>query len=440
MSEQWYCRIRGREQGPFSAQQLQSLAQQGLLAPNHLVRQGMDGSWVSASRIHGLFRGSIATPEAITEKETPPDRPNPVKSKTAPPVRSPRPPSDAQSSPVGVAATHGNPVGEADSEDAAPQPPEKNVLGGLILALGIGILGLCLYSYPILGALIGLATSIVCLRNLPKAIRGEMVSKATAIAATAVALVALTAGTLTTIKSKDPVAGLRQKLGIEGDESEIANRSTVNAAEKKASVDGVDVSILEARVGALKRATGSNEIPTVGHPDDKFLFLRVLLENEHGEDSVEYHSWSDSVRQQRNIPKLIDDIGNEYPAMSFGDFQLPGQISRSDLHRFEKLTDLLVFRKPQEGFAHLHLALSASALGGEGQIRFDIPKSMVVKFADSPQPDDRQTTDDKSIDSAKTHNPLETIEIKREPEDDQIKEEAAKPQPTPESNGVKSSE
>jgi hypothetical protein len=410
MSDQWYCRVRGKEQGPLSARQLQALAQQGALAPNHLVRQGADGQWVSASRINGLFRGGIKAPETTPGPEPELERPKPPVLKAAPPAKSASLDAVAPLVSAETAHCHNDTVGEADS-----QPPEKSVIGNLILAMGVGIIGLCLYRFPILGALIGLATSIVCFRTLLSAIHRDRFSKIMAIATMAVALIALGAGALTTIKSDDPVGDLRKKLGVESDQPQAARRDLINAAQEKASESGVYVSIPEAFTGPLSSVSKSREASMVENPDDGYLFLQVRLENEKGEDPVEFQRWSDAIRQQRGVPKLIDGQGNEYAAVSFGELRLPGQPGPSNLHRFETLTDLLVFKKPVDGFEYLELTLSASALGGEGQMRFEIPKSMVVQVATTSLPPDKLSTPG---DARKPHNPLETIEIKREPEDD----------------------
>ena len=55
MAADWFCEIAGQQMGPMSAKQLRNLVDQGRLAPEHRVRQGIDGSWVPAARVKGLF-------------------------------------------------------------------------------------------------------------------------------------------------------------------------------------------------------------------------------------------------------------------------------------------------------------------------------------------------------------------------------------------------
>lgn len=59
MSLPWYVKIRSGVKGPFSSQKLKALAEAQQLTPDHQVRRGSEGAWVSASRIQGLFAESI---------------------------------------------------------------------------------------------------------------------------------------------------------------------------------------------------------------------------------------------------------------------------------------------------------------------------------------------------------------------------------------------
>jgi len=52
---EWYIKDRDEELGPFSATDMRSKANSGELAADALVRRSTDKSWISASRIHGMF-------------------------------------------------------------------------------------------------------------------------------------------------------------------------------------------------------------------------------------------------------------------------------------------------------------------------------------------------------------------------------------------------
>jgi hypothetical protein len=57
MAAQWYARISGKDRGPFSSALLKELANDKTIARHTPVRNGVDGEWVLASRVIGLFEG-----------------------------------------------------------------------------------------------------------------------------------------------------------------------------------------------------------------------------------------------------------------------------------------------------------------------------------------------------------------------------------------------
>jgi hypothetical protein len=94
------------------------------------------------------------------------------------------------------------------------------------------------------------------------------------------------------------------------------------------------------------------------------------------------------------------------------------------------VSDLIVFEPPSEPFAFFKLSLPLSVLNRNESIQFKIPQSMIVLATDSPPPPEDGPTTTPADDTArpappptttsppKKRNPLETIEITREPEDD----------------------
>ncbi len=75
MSQQWFVKGDGKNEGPFAAAQLKQLADTGRITPAHLVCQGTDGTpsekWAQAAKVKGLFapRGA-ATEEAATTPQS----------------------------------------------------------------------------------------------------------------------------------------------------------------------------------------------------------------------------------------------------------------------------------------------------------------------------------------------------------------------------------
>jgi len=53
--EQWFVRRGDKESGPFEQAVIQQLAASGKLRPTDLLRKGLGGSWVQASRVRGLL-------------------------------------------------------------------------------------------------------------------------------------------------------------------------------------------------------------------------------------------------------------------------------------------------------------------------------------------------------------------------------------------------
>ncbi len=93
----WYCSIDGQEYGPFSVDQMRSLAQSGRLRPEHHVRRSDSGTWTPAAKVRGLFE--VATPQTPAASDPPPVAPTgaPQEHSAAPlpgipPVASPAPP------------------------------------------------------------------------------------------------------------------------------------------------------------------------------------------------------------------------------------------------------------------------------------------------------------------------------------------------------------
>jgi epoxyqueuosine reductase QueG len=53
---EWFYTQRGETYGPVSSTELRAAAHLGFLGPNDLVCRKDRGSWIVASKIHGLFK------------------------------------------------------------------------------------------------------------------------------------------------------------------------------------------------------------------------------------------------------------------------------------------------------------------------------------------------------------------------------------------------
>ncbi len=59
MGAEFYCLMKGKPQGPVTANELKRLAQEGRLSGSDFVRKGPEGEWVPAQKVKGLFDGAV---------------------------------------------------------------------------------------------------------------------------------------------------------------------------------------------------------------------------------------------------------------------------------------------------------------------------------------------------------------------------------------------
>ena len=86
VASQWFYEVAGKQVGPVSSAELLALAQRGTVTYDTPVRKGLDGNWVLAKRVRGLFPEPNATspsmPTAASEAspkklaDTPPQKPS----------------------------------------------------------------------------------------------------------------------------------------------------------------------------------------------------------------------------------------------------------------------------------------------------------------------------------------------------------------------------
>ncbi|MBC8355101.1 MAG: DUF4339 domain-containing protein [Planctomycetes bacterium] len=68
MSAEWFYQIMGETFGPVTAEQFKSLAADGTIDRDALIRKGEDGDWATADHVRGLF-------DPVTKETTPPQLP-----------------------------------------------------------------------------------------------------------------------------------------------------------------------------------------------------------------------------------------------------------------------------------------------------------------------------------------------------------------------------
>ena len=67
MSTEWFCNIMGEQWGPMSSQELLAVARRGRLSRDDLVRRGVDGNWVRAELVKGLFNNPPVAATATSD-------------------------------------------------------------------------------------------------------------------------------------------------------------------------------------------------------------------------------------------------------------------------------------------------------------------------------------------------------------------------------------
>jgi hypothetical protein len=103
----------------------------------------------------------------------------------------------------------------------------------------------------------------------------------------------------------------------------------------------------------------------------------LTIENTSENKLIRYQAWG--ARDFAKQPALVDNFGNSYRTNGFGIFNHPiGQIvGEKAIYPGKLESDVIFFDPPVKGIRFLRLTLPASNFGGEGQLRMQIPASML---------------------------------------------------------------
>src|SRR5262249_7986249 len=109
---------------------------------------------------------------------------------------------------------------------------------------------------------------------------------------------------------------------------------------------------------------------------DPYLGIQLFIQNGGKTRKIDYPGRS---RRSPADVRLVDNFGNIYRRRDPDPLsQVLGQVRETkSIHPGERLEDLLVFEKPLPNVQSLRLELPASAVGGSGTFRFQIPKNMI---------------------------------------------------------------
>jgi hypothetical protein len=136
------------------------------------------------------------------------------------------------------------------------------------------------------------------------------------------------------------------------------------------------VQIVSARLGSVEVEYKGNKVVS----PDRYLVIRVQVSYEGVVfQQVPYEPWVDLANAPSpHQPTLVDNRERVYPQKAFdADRRVVGRGGRSYLTPGRQVNEVLVFPVPAAGVEYLRLKLPASAFGGEGDFRFQIPRAMI---------------------------------------------------------------
>jgi hypothetical protein len=274
-------------------------------------------------------------------------------------------------------------------------------LGGLSFLGIFGILGISLGGLALLLGIAGLVVALVQRGNgLGFAIAGLSVSLVAVVVAVFGFLgppVAKTASDLGTVLNKEP----NGEAPVEGKAVPAQEKDVVWFDARKPIRDGdVQVSlgwIIISNV-KIKDVLGDQTVT-----DKKHLGIQVFIENVGKTRKIEHRGWSGAFTMAnpldllkgdsgsrmealssatgRYAASLSDNFANSYKRLSLeAGAQIANQVSSpTSIRPGEKLQDMLVFEQPLDNIQFLRLELPASAYGGSGTLRFQIPAKMIQR-------------------------------------------------------------
>jgi hypothetical protein len=167
----------------------------------------------------------------------------------------------------------------------------------------------------------------------------------------------------------------------------IEDSEWVDAAEWAVRRDDLRVHVVSARVGPAELRKGE-EGPALSPTKHLVLQVAVLCEGTRAPE-VAYQPWADlDQAPSRHPPTLTDDRGQRYPQDTFD--AVAGRGERTPSIIGMQIREILVFPVPPAEVEYLRLELPASAYGGQGAFRFQVPRSM-IQFLDQGHSQPRST-------------------------------------------------
>ncbi len=278
----------------------------------------------------------------------------------------------------------------ADSVDEAVGA-SKVPLGFGIASLALSVIGLVLSLIPCVGAyfaiplsglglLLGIVGAIFALVRQGRGIGFPLAGSITGFAGIGIAVLWLTicSGLLGSAnKAVSEVSKEREKRVEQAKKESEAPENWADATKTSLQRSDVEVWLSAARVEFIRLDMLGQD----GQSQDKNLAIYIKIKNKSTTKKINYESWGGQDRLiEKHRPFLEDNFGNKYRGVSFGfGTKVVGQIKDVSIHPDQVIDDLLVFETPLANVQYLRLTLPASAFGGNGDLRFQIPESVIQR-------------------------------------------------------------
>ncbi len=141
-------------------------------------------------------------------------------------------------------------------------------------------------------------------------------------------------------------------------------------------IDGIKVVIDEVELGKVALQKSGNR---KGNSTGVRLAIWTTITNTTDKRKVDFEAWNPELEFRRTVT-LSDDAGNSYKPVNFGvGTVVQGTSGEDSIYPGKSVRDCVVFEAPVDGVQTLKLTLPASAIGGEGDLRFEIPASLIVR-------------------------------------------------------------
>jgi hypothetical protein len=440
MANEWYVQHGGKEHGPFTPANLKKLASDGKINPATNVRLGIEGNWVPASRVQGLFAappasappiapppisGAPAVGQKVRQPQPPSPPPPPLASDafgfdaleaSLPPARSTAP-GPLSRVPFGSVAPVAKPVVKAEASLAA------KIIGAV--GLVFGILALATFWLPLLsgpvgwtgivvgtiGLLLGIAGLIVAAIQKGSGLHLNVASTSCAAVglvltvalglkfglfgaappATIVARPVMVAPALPPAPAEEPEAEPEPEPEpppeiVWTNAGSPIEQGPIMARIVSMQIENIRLENLD--FGSMKRGKPqpmlSIKVQITNGSTDKILTVggwpgggNAMLSQVEG--LLKDSELGKSVQSTTAAATLSDNIGNSYPQTPA--IQLPaGAALTADnsLRPAGVVVKQVVFPPPLATIEFLRLELAPGGFGGTEPLRFEIPKPMII--------------------------------------------------------------